>query len=64
MKNEASGALVDYVDKNHDDIMYFLMNGDKTMRALALAALIKGGSENDIELVEKELKLAKKVYGE
>jgi len=51
MKNEASGTLIDYVDKNHDDIMYFLMNGDKTMRALALAALIKGGSQNDISMV-------------
>ena len=47
----------EYVQENRDDLMYLLKNGDETVRALAIAVLLKGGREGDVELVERELEL-------
>jgi hypothetical protein len=41
--------------------MFPLREGDQTTRALAIAVLLKRGRDVDIELVERELKLAQEV---
>lgn len=50
-----------YVRNHRDDLMYLLKHGDRTTRALALTVLMEGGHEADIELIERELELAKKL---
>ena len=37
--------------------MEVLLNGDRTLRALAIAILLEGGDDPDIDLVKRELEL-------
>jgi len=47
----------EYVQEHRDDLMYLLRNGDETVRALALAVLLQGGQDADVQLVKRELEL-------
>lgn len=51
----------EYVKDHRDDLMFLLRNGDRTTRALAIAVLLEGGRDVDLELVERELELAQEV---
>ena len=57
MTNDCAPQEVqDYVEKNRDDLAYVLLNGeDETVRSLALAALLRGGSRHDAEAVKDEI---------
>jgi hypothetical protein len=61
---DARPPTTKYVQENRDDLMYILKNGDRTLRVLALAVLLEGGREADIELVERELELLQEVDDE
>lgn len=47
----------EFVEENRDELMEILLNGDRTLRALAIAILLEGGDDPDIELVKRELEL-------
>lgn len=50
-----------YVRDHREDIMEMLKNGDQTLRVLAIALLLEGGTSPDIESVRRELELMEKV---
>jgi hypothetical protein len=52
----ASGAE-EFVKENREELMEVLLNGDRTLRALAIAILLEGGDDADIDLVKRELEL-------
>lgn len=56
--------LTRYVQENREDLLYIMLNGDRTARALAMAVLVEGGESADIELVERELELMKELSDE
>jgi hypothetical protein len=50
-----------YVRDNRDEILKMLKNGDQTLRVLAIAVLLEGGANEDIEKVRRELELLEEV---
>ena len=45
-----------YVERHREDLAYILINGeDETVRSLALATLLRGGSRRDREAVKEEI---------
>lgn len=50
-----------YVDEHRQELRSLVRNGDGFIRTLALAVLIRGGGQADLELAEKELQLAKEL---
>jgi len=53
--------LPEYVDEHQEELRALVRNGDPFIRTLALAVLIRGGGQVDLELVEKEIQLAQKL---
>jgi hypothetical protein len=47
----------EFVRENREELMEILLNGDRTLRALAIAILLEGGDDADINLVKRELEL-------
>ncbi len=47
----------EFVSEHREELMEILLNGDKTLRALAIAILLEGGDDPDIDLVKRELEL-------
>jgi hypothetical protein len=47
----------EFVDEHREELMEVLLNGDRTLRALAIAILLEGGDEPDVDLVKRELEL-------
>lgn len=52
----------DYLQNNRGDLMKLLKHGDPTLRALAIAVLLEAGTEAEIEEVQEELDLYKRIY--
>ena len=52
----------EYLQNNRDDLMTLLKHGDPTLRALAIAVLLECGTEAEIEDVQDELDLYKRIY--
>ena len=50
-----------YVDEHEQELRGLVRNGDPFIRTLALAVLIRGGGQADLELVEKEVQLAQEL---
>ena len=57
MTESSSTNATEFVNKNRQELMEVLLSGDKTLRALAIAILLEGGDDSDIELVKRELEL-------
>ena len=53
--------LPEYVDEHQEELRALVRNGDPFIRTLALAVLIRGGGQADLELVKKEIQLAQKL---
>ena len=51
-----SGEIREYVDKNRGFLSRVLRHGDNEARSYALALLANGGTDDDIEAVQEELK--------
>lgn len=47
----------EFVSEHREELMEILLNGDRTLRAIAIAILIEGGDDPDIDLVKRELEL-------
>lgn len=47
----------EFVSEHREDLMEILLNGDRTLRALAIAILLEGGDKADVDLVKRELEL-------
>ncbi|MBB6647911.1 hypothetical protein [Halobellus ruber] len=55
--NSPSSSPEEFVDEHREELMEILLNGDRTLRALAIAILLEGGDDPDIDLVKRELEL-------
>jgi hypothetical protein len=55
--NSPPSGPKEFVDEHREELMEILLNGDRTLRALAIAILLEGGDDPDIELVKRELEL-------
>jgi hypothetical protein len=53
----AASEAEEFVKNNREELMEVLLNGDRTLRALAIAILLEGGDGADVELVKRELEL-------
>lgn len=51
----------EFVKENREELMEILLNGDRTVRAMAIAILLEGGDDADIDLVKRELELYEKL---
>lgn len=47
----------EFVKENREELMEILLSGDRTVRAMAIAILLEGGDDADIDLVKRELEL-------
>lgn len=64
MPGESLTPPQQYVQENRDDLMLLIQHGDEFIRTCALAVLIKGGDEADIEKAKRELELLQEVGDE
>ena len=55
-KDTRSGEIRKYVNKNRGFLSRVLRHGNNEARSYALALLANGGTEDDIEAVQEELK--------
>jgi len=53
--SETSNAVREYVEENRDTLTRILRHGNEEARAYALALLLNGGTETDVEQVKREL---------
>lgn len=55
-KTEPDPKVKEYVEENREDLAYVFKHGeDETVRSLAFAVLLRGGTERDRELVKQEI---------
>lgn len=56
MSGDVPREVREYVRNNREELAYVLKHGDdETVRALALAVLLRGGNERDREEVKREI---------
>lgn len=55
--SSSSSSPEEFVREHREELMEVLLNGDRTLRALAIAILLEGGDDPDIDLVKRELEL-------
>jgi hypothetical protein len=54
--SSSTPSVDEYVRDNREDLIWILRHGDDlTIRALALAVLLQGGDDPDVDLVIEEL---------
>lgn len=64
MDYSGKNAVKKYVQDNRKDLMKLIRQDDTFFRALAIAMLLEGGEEVDIEMAKRELELLSELDGD